>query len=139
MRQKFFILIMLVCHGVALLGQDTTCIPQDLGKVYFDSKSSKLSQHEKRKLDTLISLINSKPNCVVLASSYSADLCEKCDALSWDRQNVIMGYLLSKGIDEYRLTSHTHLTGNSDFVLLTLSNWTLINRLVAHPGLKQTN
>jgi hypothetical protein len=139
MLHKFLFLAILICGVLASMGQDTTCIPQDLGKIYFKKRSSKLTTQERNKLDTLISLINSRPECVVLTSSYSADLCKKCGALAWDRQNAIIRYLLRKGVDEYRLTSHSHLTGNADFVMLTFSNWTLINRLALHPGLKPTN
>jgi hypothetical protein len=136
---RAFFVISAVCITPVLLGQDTTCRQQDFGKIDFKKNSSKLTTTGKYKLDSLVAIINSQPGCIVLTSSFSADFCDKCGALSWDRQNEIVSYLARKGVGENRLTSYTQLTGNTDFVTLTFSSWSVVNQLVNHPNLKQSH
>lgn len=136
---RTFFLVSTVCATQISWGQDTTCNRQEFAKIDFKKNSSKLTASGKDKLDSLVAIINTQPTCVVLVTSFSADFCDKCGALSWDRQNAVISHLLKKGIEEDRLTSNTQLTGNTDFVTLTFSSWPLINKSVAHPKSKQNN
>src|SRR5437667_12110969 len=92
MRLRTFILVATIFASFTSRGQDTTCKDQDIGKVEFKKNSAKLTTIAKAKLDTLISVINGQLTWEVLATSYSADLCDKCGALSWDRQTAVIIY-----------------------------------------------
>ena len=122
MRLSAFILIVAFFASFISRGQDTTCKDKDLGKVEFERNSSILTAKARVKLDSLIVLIKSKPNCAVLAISSSADFCDKCGALSWDRQCAVINYLAKNGISKNRLISYARLEGNLDFVILRLKH-----------------
>ena len=128
-----------ILASLTLTGQDTICKGQDLGKVEFKRNSAKLTATAKAKLDSLIVVINSQITCEVLATSYSADLCDKCGALSWDRQSTVISYLMKKGVAAKRLRSFTRLEGNADFVTLTFTSWPLTDQLPPHPNLRRKN
>jgi len=122
MPAQAFILIAAFLASFASRGQDMTCNGGDLGKVEFERNSSKLTTIARRKLDSLIVRIKSQSNCQVLANSSSADLCDKCGALSWDRLNVIIGYCIQRGVAGKRLRSYARLKGNVDYVILRFTN-----------------
>jgi hypothetical protein len=134
-----FILISTIFASITSSGQDTTCQTRDLDKVEFKKNSAKLSANAKTKLDSLIVIINSQPICEVLATGYSADLCDKCGALSWERQNAVISYLMKKGVPGKRLRSYTRLEGNADFVALTFTSWPLTDHPPPHPNLRRKN
>jgi hypothetical protein len=138
MRLRTFILIAAVFTSSTLMGQDTTCKDQELGKIEFKKNSAKLTVIAKAKLDSLIFVINSQLTCEVVATSYFADFCDKCGALSWNRQNTIISYLMKKGIAEKRLRSNT-LGGNANIVILTFASWPLPDSLAPHPNLRHKN
>lgn len=122
---RAIIFLIAVLAGLNLPGQDTLCKNKDLGKVEFKKNSAKLTTSAKKKLNSLITVINSQSNCEVLATSYSADLCDKCSALSWERQNSVISYLMKHDVAAKRLRSFTRLGANEDFVTLTLTSWPL--------------
>jgi len=138
-RLRTSILILTVFSTSTLLGQDTTCRNQELGKVEFKKNSAKLTATAKVKLDSLITVINSQLTCEVLATSYSADLCDKCGALNWDRQNAVISYLIETGVTGKRLRSFTRLEGTVDFVTLTFTSFPLTDQTAPHPNLRRKN
>ena len=121
------------------MGQDTTCKNQELGKVEFKKNSAKLTTTARAKIRSMIAVINSQSTCEVLAAAYSADFCDKCGALSLDRQNAVINYLIKKGISENRVRSITVLEGNLDFLTLTLSSWPLTDQSAPHSNSKIKN
>ena len=135
-RFKTLLLISLLSTTSVVSGQDTTCWDHELGKIEFKKNSAKLTLTAKAKLDSLIVVILNKHNCVVLTTSYSADLCDKCGVLSWDRQNTITNYLKRKGISENRLGSLTQLDGNLDYVILSFTTQPSTLQSAPHPNSK---
>ncbi len=136
MWQKSFLLIVTLIWDLSLLGQDTTCSNQELGKIEFKKGSSKLTANTKAKLDSLINILNSNTSCEILATSSFADFCDKCGALSWDRTKSVFDYLVHKGIKGDRLRSLSKLEGNLDFISLTFTSMPLTDQVPPHPNLR---
>ena len=142
MWQKSFLLIATIILELSLLGQDTTCSNQELGTIEFKKGSSKLTANAKARLDSLINTLTSNKSCEILATSSSADLCDKCGALSWNRTESVFDYLVHKGISGDRLRSLSKLDGNLDFISLAFTSMHLTDQIPPHPNLrskKQSN
>ncbi len=125
--------ITVVVSSFSLKGQDTLCKQQDLGKIEFKKNSSKLTANAKLKLDSVSSMIKRQQTCDILVTCYSADYCDKCGVLSWDRQKAVIKYLIKNGIAEKKLKTLTVLEGSADFLTLTLSSWPLPDQPAQHP------
>src|SRR5690242_1176549 len=80
--------------------QDLSRCRIDLGGIQFRKNSAKLTTSAKSKLDSLTLIIRNEKNYQLIATSYFADLCDKCGALGWDRARSVLSYLSKKGIKE---------------------------------------
>ena len=116
------------------LAQDVSCNEKEIGKIYFKRNSSKLTIKSKKILDTIVSYLLREKTCQIVATSYSADLCDRCGVLSWDRLQAIFSYLAKKGIAKERLVGNSLLDGNFNFVNLRLSQ--TLDKKINHPNVK---
>ena len=132
---RYFILIILISScSIVFSQQSKECNDVELGNVEFNKKSAKLNSKAKKKLDSLVPLINQQPDCVVLATSSYADFCDKCGALSWDRAEAVLNYLAQKGVLKDRLRFTAKIEGNLNFVSLTISSWKVTDEAPPHPS-----
>jgi hypothetical protein len=104
-----------------------------IDKIYFNKNQKKLSGVEKGKLNNLIFELLKHPDCMVLATSYSADLCEKCAKLSWDRTELVLNYLKNRGIRN-TLKVTTRLESNANYITLDFEPFSADES--THPNLK---
>jgi len=107
-----------------------------VGTVWFEGKSIKLTKEAKAALDTLIKQIQNNPTMQVKAVSYNKDLCDKCSKRSWKRTTAIFKYLSKRRVSENRLVSTNRLEGELNkvdiFLTASISD-------SPHPGIKKSN
>jgi hypothetical protein len=133
---SFIVVILLNVCCISSLGQ-TTISPDNevqLGTVWFNNKSIKLTKEAKSALDTFIKQIQHNPTMQVKAVSFNKDLCDKCSNRSWKRATAILKYLSKHGVSEDRLVFTNRLEGelNKVDIFLTASTGDL-----PHPGVKK--
>ncbi len=77
-----------------------------LKNVFFDSKKTTLKPESITELDNIVRLMNENPNMKILISGYTDDVGKSVDnlALSKGRAVGVVNYLISKGINDNRLT-----------------------------------
>lgn len=137
MRHSIILLISVLFAMQTVSGQDTSCNQTVLGKVWFKKNSYKLNNPAKNTLDSMVAIIQNRPNCTVAVSGSMADFCDKCGVLSWDRQKSVISYLMEKGVEEKRMSFFTELTGNTNYLTFTFSSDPPINNTIGHPGLRK--
>lgn len=118
-----FIVTILVTFGnIPSIGQNVIT-PNDeiqLGTVWFNGKSTKLTNEARSALDTIIKQILTNPTLQVKIVSYNKDFCDKCSKRSWKRTSLIVKYISKYGISEERLLSENRLEGEMNKVDIVL-------------------
>jgi len=133
---SFIIGISLIVCYIPSFGQNIISPNDDvqLGTVWFNGKSIKLTKEAKAALDTFIKEIQNNPTMQVKAVSFNKDLCDKCSNRSWKRATAVLKYLSKHGVSEDRLGFTNRLEGelNKVDIFLTAS---ISDSL--HPGIKK--
>jgi outer membrane protein OmpA-like peptidoglycan-associated protein/tetratricopeptide (TPR) repeat protein len=77
-----------------------------LKNVFFDSKKTTLKPESITELDNIVRLMNENPNMKILISGYTDNVGKPADnlALSKGRAVAVVNYLISKGINDNRLS-----------------------------------
>jgi outer membrane protein OmpA-like peptidoglycan-associated protein len=77
-----------------------------LKNVFFDSKKTTLKPESIIELDNVVRLMNENPNMKILISGYTDNVGKPADnlALSKGRAVAVVNYLISKGINDSRLS-----------------------------------
>ena len=107
------VFILFCCFPFMILGKNSQYY-QDIkiGTVWFQGKSSKLSNEARLALDSFIREIQKDTTLKVQAVAYNKDFCSKCGNRSWKRATVVLTYLSRRGISEDRLTFTNILEGD---------------------------
>jgi hypothetical protein len=121
MPLKFTLLALFSVITVFVSAQDSSCIKRELGDVPFKNNSIRVTSQTKRVLDSLITVIQSHPECLVLVSGYFQDHCEQCGSGSFNRAQAVINYFSRKGIPNERLAYTIKLEGGVNKIVVSLT------------------
>jgi hypothetical protein len=121
MPLKFTLLCLFSMLTFFVRAQDGPCIERGLGDVRFKNNSIRVTSQTKRTLDSLITVIQLHPECVVLVTGYFQDHCEKCGSNSFNRAQAVINYFSRKGIPNERLAYTIKMEGGINKIAVSLT------------------
>ncbi|MET0394882.1 MAG: hypothetical protein ABW019_17185 [Chitinophagaceae bacterium] len=119
---KTCLLLSILFTCSASWGQDTlSCTKTDIGYIKFRSNSKRLTLTTKKKLDSLVLLLNDHPGCRVVVTTHAAHRCEKCNALNWDRMEAMARYLAKYRQRDDQISFYFDFDGHPNRIHLSLT------------------